>query len=201
MVKKLCTCPLLDEISLLHDDFVSQVYCRPEHRAFRCARCGRRGAKSFARAILSTLSRPSENRSFLNLIRLRAAFWSITGNMHGTKDLTSFYIIAIEESSSGVLSTIFTEHDQKHELNTSKEEFLKMVMDPVLEIESTIKAAVEWVWRSRATRSVGGKAPRFHTNMPPMTLREFPCWCCDTKIRMYVREPEHLLKSTPHQDE
>src|SRR4051812_43246436 len=138
MGRKLCTCPRLSEARILQHDFVLQVYDRPEDRILHCARCRRIGAKSLAIAILSTLCKPSETRSFSELIRLRAAFWSITGNMHGKKQSTEFNIKNIEETSSGVRCTVLTEHDQLQEFTLFKEEFIEMVLDPVPGIRGTI---------------------------------------------------------------
>lgn len=201
MVKKRCTCPRLDEARLLRCNFVLQVYSRPKYRIYRCARCGKRGSKSLAITILSTLCQPPEDLSFISLIRLRAAFWSMTGNVHGTKDSTSFHIIGIEESSSGVLCTVFTKHNQRKVLNTSKEELLNMVDDPLLEIESTVTEAVEAIWPLPVRHSIGGKAPRIHTNTKPKTLKWFTCWCCDKMMSEYVEEPEHFGNITPCQDD
>lgn len=140
--------------------------------------------------------------SFLNLIRLRAAFWSITGNTHGTKDTTDFYITGIEESIAGVLTTVFTQHDQQHGLHTSEEELLNMVADPVLGIESTIKEAVEWFWIPRVRRSIGGKAPRVPTSLTsPPTVKEVPCWCCGMTMKICVEETQRCPKSSPDQDD
>lgn len=118
-----------------------------------------------------------------------------------TKDSTSFHIIGIEESSSGVLCTVFTKHNQRKVLNTSKEELLNMVDDPLLEIESTVTEAVEAIWPLPVRHSIGGKAPRIHTNTKPKTLKWFTCWCCDKMMSEYVEEPEHFGNITPCQDD
>lgn len=144
---------------------------------------------ALAQAILSTLLNPSDNLSFLSLIQLRVAFLSITGNDHGEKNGTSFYIIGIEESGSEVLSTVLTEHDQQHELKTSRKELLQMIENPILSIEDTFEQTVRSFWQPLSGCSSGGKGPRMTTDTVPMEREVFSCWCCGTEMSRLVRKP------------
>jgi hypothetical protein len=180
MVNSCCT--LLDAASLLQNEFVTKVYTDPECDTYNCARCDEPASEVLGKAILTTLRDQATILQFVNLIQLRAAFWSLLGRSHGTNHLTSFYIVDVAESTSGILATVRTEHGQQRRLDISEEDFLEMVGDPFLDQENDVNR----VWRKLTAPNIG-RAPRLHP--APVTLKEIPCWCCDRKIRFWGVEP------------
>ena len=116
----------------LRNNFVTNVYTKPNSKQYKCPVCGKDISQELASIIVTTLREKATNLSFGEEVQLRAAFWSLGDHYHGYYPPTCFNIVEVEESSSGILATVCTESGGKQRLEVSKEDFLEMVGNPSL---------------------------------------------------------------------
>ena len=117
----------------MHHDFVTNVYTDPKRSVYRYPKCHRDQRSRLARLLLIALNEQSTNLTHLDVVRLRTAFWSLTGNSYHGYDRAIraiFYITAVEESVQGFAINKLYEDDVERSQMLSQTQLMEMTDDP-----------------------------------------------------------------------